>query len=101
MRTKLSQDFMRGQDWRLQDAVLARKLKVSPTTIWRWRRFLKKPQPPTYRAHPSLTQAPDRRSKWNWSLSNAELAKIHKVSRERVRQIRNQLKIRKVIGGGK
>lgn len=102
MRTKkLDHKFMSSQDWTLQDAELARRLKVSPTTVWRWRRALHKPRSKTYRAHPSLTLGTVRRTSWNWNLSNAELSLIHGISRERVRQIRTQLNIRKVIGGGK
>lgn len=87
MRNKLDVKFMEGQDWSKQDAVLARELRVSPTTVWRWRRLLNKSKPPTYRAHPAASLHRTRKA-WNWSLSNIELARLHNLSRERVRQIR-------------
>ena len=89
MPKKLDPKTMGRLDWSQQDAVLARKLNVSPATIWRWRRFLSKPSPPTYRSHP-MASLVARRATWNWELSNADLARIHGVSRERVRQIRKQ-----------
>jgi hypothetical protein len=94
MRNKLDSKFMEGQDWSKQDAVLARELKVSPTTVWRWRRMLHKPKPPTYRAHPQASLYRTRKA-WNWSLSNIELARIHNISRERVRQIRKTMASRR------
>ena len=89
MPKKLNQKLMGSLDWTKQDAVLARQLKVSAATVWRWRRFLGKPTPASYRSHPGASLVA-RRATWNWELSNADLSRIHKISRERVRQIRKQ-----------
>ena len=87
---KFGRNYMSKVDWRLQDAVLARKLGCSPTTVWRWRKMLNQPKPLMYRAHPSLSLT-DRRAKWDWSLRDVELARKYKLSRERIRQIRKTL----------
>jgi len=89
MPKKLCPKTMGRLDWSQQDAVLAKKMGVSPATIWRWRRFLSMPRPTSYRSHPGASLVA-RRQKWNWELSNADLSRIHRISRERVRQIRKQ-----------
>ena len=87
---KFGRNYMSKVDWRLQDSILAKKLGCSPTTVWRWRKSLNQPKPLMYRAHPSLSLR-DQRLKWDWSLRDADLARKHKLSRERVRQIRKGL----------
>lgn len=87
---KFGRNYMSKVDWKLQDAVLAKKLGCSPTTVWRWRKMLNQPKPLMYRAHPSLSLT-DRRAKWDWSLRDVELARKYKLSRERIRQIRKTL----------
>lgn len=87
---KFGRNYMSKVDWKLQDAVLAKKLGCSPTTVWRWRKMLNQPKPLMYRAHPSLSLT-DRRAKWDWSLRDVELARKYKLSRERIRQIRKAL----------
>lgn len=87
---KFGRNYMSKVDWKLQDAVLAKKLGCSPTTVWRWRKMLNQPKPLMYRAHPSLSLT-DKRAKWDWSLRDVELARKYKLSRERIRQIRKAL----------
>ena len=87
---KFGRNYMSKVDWRLQDAVLARKLGCSPTTVWRWRKALNKPTPKGYRAHPSLSLS-NKRERWDWSLRDVDLARKYKLSRERIRQIRKAL----------
>lgn len=93
---KFNRKTMEKLDWGKQDAVLARKLCCSATTIWRWRRRLQKPNPSSYRAHPSLSHVP-KRAGWDWGKTNAVLARENHLTRQRVHQIRKQLKSRKVI----
>jgi hypothetical protein len=93
---KFNRKTMEKLDWTAQDAVLARKLRCSATTIWRWRRRLLKSNPSTYRAHPSLSHVP-KRAGWDWTKTNAVLARENKLTRQRVHQIRKQLMARKVI----
>lgn len=87
---KFGRNYMSKVDWKLQDAVLAKRLGCSPTTVWRWRKMLNQPKPLMYRAHPSLSLT-DKRAKWDWLLRDVELARKYKLSRERIRQIRKAL----------
>lgn len=85
MRKKLNPKMMAKLDWTQQDAAIAKQLKISPASAWRWRRHLKKPAPACYRAH---FAARKDRSQWDWSLSNIALATRYGMSRQRVHQLR-------------
>lgn len=96
MSRKKKQKLPRAIDWRLQNSVIADRIGVSPQVVRYWRLKLRKPRAKTHRQH-RHQKAQSRRewSTWDWNLRNTDLAELHGLSRERIRQIRN------LIGAGK
>ena len=71
-------------DWSRSNADLAEEFCVSPVTVWRYKKRIGIP------SSGKRGQPPKDRSTWDWSLRDVDLARIHKISRQRVGILRRR-----------
>jgi hypothetical protein len=93
-RTKYSDIGWLSLDWTKQDAELARELSLSPTVVRSYRRRLNQPRSPRSGQHAEGRKVDmEVVAKADWAnFRDVDLARQWGITRERVRQLREQLK---------
>ena len=76
-------------NWTIQNKVLAKMLKISPSTICKWRKRLGKENSADHCRY--VRKSWIKWDKADWSLPNNKIAKKLKCTRERVRQKRMEI----------
>ena len=71
-------------DWTRSNLDLAKDFRVSPVTVWRYKRKIGIPSSGR-RGRPAVD-----RSEWDWSLRDVDLAKLYRISRQRVGVLRRR-----------
>jgi len=71
-------------DWSRSNKDLAKEFKVSAVTVWRHKRKI------GIKSTGKRGCVPLDRSHWDWSIRDIDLAKLHKISRQRVGVLRRR-----------
>ena len=71
-------------DWSRANKDLAQEFSVSPVTVWRYKKRIGIP------SSGRRGMPPKDRSTWDWSLRDVDLARQHKISRQRVGILRRR-----------
>ena len=71
-------------DWSRSNKDLAKEFRVSPVTVWRYKRKI------GIKSTGKRGCVPLDRSHWDWSIRDIDLARLHKISRQRVGVLRRR-----------